>query len=225
MNFIEYIQSTVVIGNENFVNQQLEWLFWILIGFNVVVLAIVRTTQPGYLAVLFRTGFYNRQIYQNTQELLRLNSIGSYLLVLAYIVSITLLVVSFLPFHSNVFTLTILGGSVIYVLLKYLAIKSIAFVSEISDGLTEHWWNHLIFFQITALVITPLMVFTHYLDATIQPYIHYSLAFLVMIIVLIREYQSILRSFQQRLPIIYIILYLCTLELIPLVVFIKVLIR
>lgn len=225
MNFFEYIQGKSTIDEIFLLNQSFNWIFWLFNLIGLFAFAYVRTAQPGYIALLFRTGLYNRQLYQNTQEQLRLNSFGSVFLLIAYLCGLTNLIMYFLPIQGPNYTLLIFGVLTGVLLVKYLVIKLTMIVSESSAGLTEHWLNHLIYFQITGLILVPFLAFTHYLPTEWRSITLKSILVVVILIVLVREYQSILRSVQQRMPFVYIILYLCTLELIPLIVFIKVLVR
>lgn len=225
MEFIEYIQSTSQLGPEQALNKGFDWIFWSLMLFNVIALAYVRTALPGYISILIRTGVYNRQLYQNVQEGLRLNSAGSVFLTLGYLNCFAVLLRTFVPDSpaSMIWILLGIGGLVLFA--KFCLIHFLGFLTEVREGLTEHWINHLIYFQIITLVLTPLLCLTHFAPQTVQPIIGTTIAGFMVIMILLREVQSFIRAIRQRVPIVYIILYLCTLELIPLIVLIKVLVR
>lgn len=225
MEFIEYIQSTSQIGSEQNLNQRFEWIFWSLMLFNFIALAYVRTAYPGYITVLVRTGIYNRQLYQNVQEDLRLNSAGSIFLTLGYLNCFVLLARTFIPSSPDSIIWILLLTAGLVLLLKFSIIRFLGFLTQTREGLTEHWINHLIYFQIITLVLTPFLCITHFAPQTVQPIISLSIGLFVVLMILTREIQSFMRAIRQRIPIVYIILYLCTLELIPLVVLIKVLVR
>lgn len=225
MEFIEYIQSTSQLGPEHALNQGFDWIFWSLMLFNVIALAYVRTALPGYITVLIRTGVYNRQLYQNVQETLRLNSAGSVFLTLGYLNCFAVLVQTFIPNSPASMIWILLGvGSIVFII-KFCLIRFLGFLTESREGLTEHWINHLIYFQIITLVLTPLLCLTHFAPQTVQPVIGITIASFMVIMILLRDIQSFMRAIRQRVLVVYIILYLCTLELIPLIVLIKVLIR
>lgn len=225
MEFIEYIQSTSQLGPENGLNRQFEWLFWSLMLFNVIALAYVRTAMPGYITVLIRTGVYNRQLYQNVQEGLRLSGAGSVLLTVGYLNCFAVLLSTFIPNSADKTIWILFGAGAAVLIIKFALIRFLGFLTEVREGLTEHWINHLIYFQIIMLVLTPLLCLTHFAPQTVQPVIGITIASFMAIMILLREVQSFIRAIRQRVPIVYIILYLCTLELIPLIVLIKVLVR
>ncbi|MBK6525065.1 MAG: DUF4271 domain-containing protein [Crocinitomicaceae bacterium] len=225
MEFIEYIQSTSQLGPEHSLNNGFDWIFWSLMLFNVIALAYVRTALPGYITILIRTGVYNRQLYQNVQEGLRLNSVGSVFLTLGYLNCFAVLVQTFIPDSPGSMIWILLATGGIVLLVKFSLIRFLGFLTEVREGLTEHWINHLIYFQIITLVLTPLLCLTHFAPQTVQPVIGITIASFMLIMILLREVQSFVRALRQRVPVVYIILYLCTLELIPLIVLIKVLVR
>lgn len=225
MKFIEYLQNTTVLGQEQAVQGTFHWVFWILMAFNLMALAFVRTVYPGYMTVLLRTGIYNRQLYQNVQEDLRLNSAGSVLLTLGYFNCFALVSASLVPQADLSLTWIFLGLAAGVMLIKFLLIRMIRFVTETQEGLTEHWINHLVYFQIITLVLTPVLCLTHFMAQTVQKEVALVLGAFIVLVIFVREIQSFMRAIRQRVSIVYIILYLCTLELIPLVVLIRVLVR
>ena len=106
-----------------------------------------------------------------------------------------------------------------------MIIRLLGFIFESRDGLSEHWMNHLIYFQLVAVILTPVLALTHFLAQSVQGALFYGFAFFLVTAILVREAQSIIRALRQRVSIVYIILYLCALELIPLIVLIRVLVR
>lgn len=225
MKFLDYFQSTNQLGHEQMVDTHFPWVFWILMAFNLVALAYVRTAHPGYITVLFRTGIYNRQLYQNVQEDLRLNSAGSVLLTIGYFNCFALIVSAVIPGAAPSMTWVMLLVIAGVMLLKFLMIRLLGIISETREGLTEHWINHLIYFQIITLILTPVLCFTQFLAQSVKTELLPAMGVFIGILIFIREFQSFIRAIRQRIPVVYIILYLCTLELIPLVVLIRVLVR
>ena len=225
MEPVEFINAVSNLGDERLTSSNFNWIFWTLIAFNFIAIAYIKSMNPTYLGTLFRTGLYNRQLYQNPQEDLRLNSAGSVVLTVTYFNCIALIISSFVAGSAVYLPVLILVVAGIIVLIKFVAIRTLGILTETKDGLTEHWLNHLIYFQLSGLILTPLLFFTHFLPQTIQPKIMIAMAVLVAVMILAREVQSFIRAIRLRLSLVYIILYLCTLELIPLVVTIKALVK
>ena len=227
MNDIEFIQNTNTTGSEQLIQAQFDWVFWLLMAFNIFAIAYIRTANAGYFSVLFRTGIYNRQLYQNIQEDLRLSGAGSVLLTISYFNCVAIVLSSLIsvPNSENWLPLVILVGAATLILLKYGLIKTLSFISLTKEGTSEHWINHLIYFQICGILITPILCFSHFSAQSIQQNVMLWLAGLICLMIFIREVQSFIRAIRMRVSLIYIILYLCTLEIIPLVVVIKALVK
>lgn len=225
MDFIEYLHGTSVIGQPNNLTERFNWVFWSMIFFNLVAFAYVKMRHPGYIQVLFRTGFYNRQLYQNMSEDLKLSSFGSNILMLSYQFTLALLLYGFVKVQDPTFAFILLGVLIFMTTIKFFIMRSVSVISQVQQGISEHRLNHFVYGQIAALILTPVMASVEFLQADIQFITYQVLAILVVLLILTREFQSFVRAFKQRIPIFYIILYLCTLELIPLIVLIRVLVR
>ena len=221
----EFFQATNQLGDGQALAPRFDWVFWTLIAFNVFALAYVRTVHGQYIRVLFRTGIYNRQIYQNTQEDLRLGGAGSVLLTIAYFNCVALVVGALLPAAPVWLPFVILGVVTAVVVLKYGLMKLVSYLTQTREGISEHWMNHLIFFQICGILLTPVLCFTHFSAQTVQNDLMLVLAAIIAGSVFLREIQTFLRVARLRIPMYYIILYLCTLEIIPVVVIIKALVN
>jgi len=225
MNEIEFIQNTNNTDAAQMIQSSFNWVFWSLMTFNVFAIAYIKTANPGYFGVLFKTGLYNRQLYKNKQDDLRLGGAGSILLTISYFNCVAIIASALIPAAVSWMPLIILVGIAVVVFLKYGFIKTLSHVSQTSEGTNEHWINHLIFFQITGILMTPVLCFTHFSSQTVQNSTIISLAIFICIMIVVRELQSFIRAIRLRVSLVYIILYLCTLEIIPLVVIIKVLVK
>lgn len=225
MDFIEYIQSTSLLGETINRSSTFSWIFWALMSFNLFAIAYIRTMHSGYLSVLFRTGIYNRQLYQNVQEDLRLNTAGSVFLTMAYFNSFAAVIFNLMSgvSHQFLFWLMLISAGVIVV--KFALIYMLGFLFETNDGLAEHRLNHLVYFQIIAVLLTPVLCLTYFSSDVLKFEMAWIQLGFIGLMIFFRDLQTFIRVLRLRISMIYIILYLCTLELIPLVVLIKVLIR
>jgi hypothetical protein len=225
VDFFDFFQATNELGEGKALPPSFNWVFWTLIGFNIFALAYVRTVHGYYIRVLFRTGLYNRQLYYNTQEDLRLGGGGSVLLTISYFNCVALVVCALLPGSPVWLPFVALGIIAGVILLKYGLMKMTSYITQTREGINEHWMNHLIFFQVCGILLTPVLCFTHFSAQTVQNDIMLGLAGLIGLMIFFREIQTFLRVTRLRIPMYYIILYLCTLEIIPLVVIIKALVN
>ena len=120
MNDIEFIQNTNTTGVEQLIQSPFDWVFWLLMTFNIFAIAYIRTANAGYFTILFRTGIYNRQLYQNTQEDLRLGGAGSVLLTISYFNCVAIVASSFVSTSNKQhwLPLIIVAVAAVMVLLK-----------------------------------------------------------------------------------------------------------
>lgn len=198
--------------------------FWILMGFNLLCIAFIRTINPGYLRVLFDTALNNRHLLNNIRDDLNLRRASSILLNLTYFNCIAA-IISF-PGHNFPQYIILIFSGVFFIsaLIKLFAMQLISITANARNGIMEHTLNHLIFFQVAGVILTPLIIFTHYVSEDYANIVFLALSGLAVLFILVREFQSIIRAIQSKVSIFYIILYLCTLELLPLIVGIRVLI-
>lgn len=201
---------------------QFNLIFWSLIAFNLIIFALVRTLNPGYLRLLFRTAFSNRQLINNIREDLNLRGITAVLLNLTYFSCIG--IITWKTMHSDInnVILILVGALLISAFIKLIIIQLMMFFTNSKIGFQEHLINHLLFFQVGGIVLTPILIFTQYIPASYREIAIISTIILVTLIIIIRDLQSLTRAIQHKISFFYIILYLCTLELLPLVVGIRV---
>ncbi|MFT5823235.1 MAG: hypothetical protein ACI8ZM_004496 [Crocinitomix sp.] len=218
----DFINEISQLGEPIELTNRFNLIFWALMAFNLIVFALVRTFNPGYLRLLFRTAFNNRQLINNIREDLNLRGITSLLLNLTYFTSVG--IIAWKTTHSDVhdLILILLGAALIGAFIKLITIQLLIFFTTSKIGLQEHFINHLLFFQIGGIILTPILIFTQYIPASYREITLISILILLALIIIIREFQSLTRAIQHKISYFYIILYLCTLELLPLVVGIRV---
>ena len=216
MNEVSINSTSGNFGETTFLPDSFEWSFWLFMLLNLICFAIVKSAQNGYFQSLFRTAVINRQLLQNTQEDLKLTKYYSYLLTFTYFSSFSCILSHLITEDSySEYAIPIFGVLVGIILLKWLVIWMISFVSKTSSGTTEHILNHAIFFQLGGLILTPILIITHFIAEPYQWAISLGLVVIIGLLILIREIQSLLRALKARIPALYIILYLCTLEMLP----------
>jgi hypothetical protein len=197
-----------------------EFYFWILMGASLLCIAIAKTSNQYYFGSLFTTAIINRQLLQKTQEELKLNSTSSILLTLNYFLTTALLVVYIAQGEYQVITLYIFAGLLAGTLFKWAGMWFLAHLTQNRQGIAEHGMNHLIYYQVGGLVIAPILFLSHFFPDNIYYVIVFGCLIFLVFLLLFREIQSIARALKARVAPLYIILYLCTLELMPLVLII-----
>ncbi len=111
---------------------------------------------------------------------------------------------------------------------KNLLIFIIAFVFKRRDYF--HIQNHFSFYQIIGVIFVPLFILSYFLGdfvvfnksiTMLETYTFFGL--LALIILVIRELKSLFTALTKSISLFYIILYLCTLEILPIILLIKIL--
>ncbi|UKN03635.1 DUF4271 domain-containing protein [Paracrocinitomix mangrovi] len=199
-----------------------EVIFWICMAINLLFIAIAKTLNQQYISLLFNTAIYNRYLIQNTQEELKLNSTSSILLTITYFLNLAALSSYQLAFGYNEVILYFVGTLLAASLIKWLVMWILIFVTENRSGISEHIMNHFIFYQLGGIILTPILILSHFFNENIHETIVLACLIFAGFLILFREAQSILRALKARISILYIILYLCTLELVPLILIINV---
>ena len=220
LNELEILEKTNQVGQEIHLTRAMDIVFWILMGLNLIFIAIAKTLRPGYLRSLFSTAIINRQLLQNFEEDLKLYSFSSFLLSFTYFSSIGVLISQLSIGGYGMYALFVIAILIGVFISKWFSMWLISFVTENKSGILEHSLNHLVYFQVTGVILTPIVILTHYLPGEIQLWTIWICFGLSALSILIRELQTIARALKARISLLYIILYLCTLELLPLVVFI-----
>ena len=189
-------------------------------GANLILIALAKNFNQDYFRALFRTAIVNRHLLQNTQEELKLQGAPSILLTFTYFTNLAVLLAYAALNEYGLFMMIILGILVGAALLKWAAMWSVMFIVEQRSGIVEHGMNHLIYYQVGGLILTPILIVSHFFPDEIYRPIVFGCLIFAGILLLFRDIQSIGRAIKARISPLYIILYLCTLEIMPFVLII-----
>ncbi|WP_027419170.1 DUF4271 domain-containing protein [Crocinitomix catalasitica] len=216
MDAIELINNSNELKDSVRIVSQFDPVFWSLIAFNLIIFALVRTVNKGYISAIFSAAVYNRNIANNIRDNIDLRKPSSLLLTLTYFNAFAIIIYDVIPpINSNfilLIAIALLIGFIIKVFLIFTTIK----ISQTREGVIEHIYNHIIFYQATGIILTILLIFTHYVTNEYSSIVNLTLLIIISAALLLREIQSFTRGIQANISVFYIILYLCTLEILPL---------
>lgn len=106
---------------------------------------------------------------------------------------------------------------------KILLYKFVGYLIEKSEE-TSIFLNHFgVFFKNLAIVLTPFTTAALYINRQILPYWLGIIFFILVLFSFLRIYRALKLSYQMQYPLFYIFLYLCTVEIVPIVYSIKIL--
>ncbi len=199
----------------------MDTVFWFLMGFNLVVIAIVQTLHPHHIKDLFLVTF-SKTTGNSLPELGRFTSV---LLNFTYLTCLGVIVTKYSNQTNELILLFILLGILGVLFVKLIFIRILALLANTKKGFLDHINNHFIFFQIGGVILTPVLLFTYSAPTKYADNVLIVIAILLAILILVREFKSILTALEYKISILYIILYLCTLEILPLVIGVRVFIQ
>ena len=211
----------------------IEWmafpLFLVLVSY-----AIIRHMQVGIIGDSFRQYFSFTLSNQDYKGAHGLSSRLSIALALNSIIVISILIYKLLikvivPVDPYLLYGLVVGGVLLLLVMKLTIISIVKGVSEAGDVLEKAKNYNYRYYQIIGVLLLPgiiaILFFPHSTDINIQLFGQKSqnigevyCALLLIISFVIRLFQSIRQSLDVKVSWYYIILYLCTLEILPLVV-------
>ncbi|MBN2612081.1 MAG: DUF4271 domain-containing protein [Bacteroidales bacterium] len=206
-------------------SSNIDWVFWIFIMI-AFLFVWIKVFYKKYIYNLFNAviSFYASTRLFNEKNLMitRVSLVLNFIFVLS--VSLVLLKIS--NFYNKIpetfdkasFFLIILNVLILYMVLKTLIIKLIGYIFLQGNLVNDYLHNANIYNKILGIVLIPFLFATFYTDpeiAEILLYVMVVIYFLSLVFKIIRGFQIIIKY---DIFIFYSILYLCTLEILPLII-------
>ena len=209
---------------------------WMLVPLMIVLVsyAIIRHMQVGVISNSFRQCFSFSLSNQDYKGAHGLSSRLSMALVFNSIIVISILIYKLLskvisPADPYLFYGLVFGGVFFLLGLKFFVIRLVKGISEANDVLEKAKSYNFRYYQIIGVLLLPgiiaILFFPHSTNINFQLLGQKShnigeayCVFLLAISYIIRLFQSVRQSLGVKVSWFYIILYLCTLEILPLVV-------
>ena len=112
------------------------------------------------------------------------------------------------------FNLALLAGTF---MARIVLLHTAGMLFDRTDMFREYLYNIFIFNKLTGIVILPLLPLMAYTSGWIQPVVYWAALVVVFLIVLLRVTRSVVFSLRKDISIFYMFLYLCALEIVPLI--------
>jgi hypothetical protein len=218
---VKTIEPITNLGEGIALTSTMDTIFWFLMGFNLVVIAIVQTLHPHHIKDLFLVTFSKA----GSNSLIDLGRFTSVLLNFTYLTCLGIIVTKYSNQTNELILLFVLLGILGVLFVKLISIRILASLANTKKGFLDHINNHFIFFQLGGVILTPVLLFTNSVPTKYNELMIIAIVLLLTILILIREFKSILKALEYKISILYIILYLCTLEILPLVIGVRVFIQ
>jgi hypothetical protein len=223
----EQVSHELVLPSRPVAQPQQDW-FTIMVIISVVLIATVRHTFGNYLGNLFQ-GFLN---YSTSSRMFREQNVSlsqgeirleifSYLVNSLYFYQIVQYFNLNLPFDGYIKFAFALGLVFLFFLVKKILYKAVGFVFENTIETSEFLFNFGNYIRITGIVVLPFVLLIAWAPFP-TPYPLFATGLTtISILYLILIWRGIRIFLKKQFSIFYLFLYLCTLEIIPLLVVLK----
>jgi hypothetical protein len=204
---------------------QNEWLilFMIVVGAIIIVLQNVYSNQfSTFLRSPFSLKKFNEFLYELNGrpnlflyllEIIGVSIISVYLFYLKEFLQVHFLLADKLELIFYVFVII-----VIWIVFKTLVLRIIQFVFKISEIVNSHIIILHLFNAINGLILFPFLLMISYLDANLITASLWLLIAILLLLFIERQIFLVLILFRSGFSIFTILLYLCALEIVPVLV-------
>ncbi len=226
------IPATPIIKTTDKINKSLSGEIWLIgILFSVLFLfAFAKMQFNSKLKLYYRSLFSYQFFYKMYKEQNTTTQRTGFILSTIFYINMSLVI--FYSIHelrnltgaNNHFFLF----SKIFIILLFTIVlftilnKLLSFVFESYEIINEYLYNIYFFNRILGLTLLPLVVIYPYLSPIIAPYILYLSLTIISLFIIFRWFRGLQISFKYRISYFYMFLYLCILEITPLLFIFKI---
>ncbi len=205
-----------------------DWIFFTLL-LCLLLIVIINFTNRKRVAFLFKAFIVPRFTNQLTRDGSIQKEFFTYPMLLIYFISFSLFIFKglMLFFHvsPNLFNgLIIFGVLVIYYIGKFLLVAILGFVFKTKKETFEYTTNTLIFLVVSGMFLVPLVFLVYYMQTPFSIIFFYITIVIGAIMLLYRTFRGFLIGLNsEHYNLYYLLLYLCTVEILPLLISVKLL--
>jgi len=208
-------------------NQSTLWIAMIGLGISFALLALSKIGTNSLLSIFYKIIFKNNSILKIINEEYALTNFSSFILFLNFILTTSLLTyLSFLHFQIDINNKLIyfLPLFPIYIFLwPLLWFYLIGIVSKESKVFNENKKNAIVLSQITGFIFSFLLLIWTF-NLRFSNLFMTVFLLIILLLWLFKIFRGIIFSFQHGVAWYYIILYFCTLEILPLILFLNIIV-
>jgi len=216
---------TNINNNEIFPN---EWSFTIIIVILLLFL-MIRFYKQRSLKNLFMSIINYQVALKNYKENNSLSIKINFIITTIFIINISFFITlscykfNYFPFAAKGILLFIYILIIVFLfyLIKYIFYKVLAFIFNITNQVKEFYYNTFVFNKVFGIILIPLSVILPFIRLENVIFLHKAVIVLVIIMLVWKMLYSIYVAFRLKLSILYLILYLCALEILPSLAIVK----
>lgn len=192
-------------------------LILVLLSLSFIVIAFSRLSSKVMFLNVMDAMYNNKKISKIIQISYPLNNLSSILLLLNYIISMSaLFFLSIQTFQaiSNQDIIYIALISALLVILPWISMFTIGFLTGDKEVMAENKINTVVFAHASGLVYSMILLIWTFNPQWSSFFVYLFLGF-VLLFIFYRILRGFLSAFKKGVRWYYIILYLCTLEILP----------
>ncbi|GEM_PF-2492862 len=205
------------------------WIIGIII-LSVLLFSLLRLAVNKNYKILLKSGYNYNYAIKLFKENNTVSDRVNFLFGVIFYVNISLFLYIFFKYSNfianisnfQLFILTVFGVVLIYPA-KYLLIRILGYIFELSNVAKEYILSISLYNKLLGISLFPIIITLPFISPIGKPIFIYLGFFLIVIFFIFRIIRGFQIVFKIKLSIIYWILYLCTLEILPIIIISKIL--
>jgi hypothetical protein len=207
-------------------NSTADWVLLPLIAI-ILTLGFLKNSFYQQLSVFFRSTVFFFVSNKITRESSVLWNRIFFSLDIIFFISIPLLATLISPLiNSNnggdyniiILALYILIGLIAFRIFRFASIHFIGYISNNSEVFKTLYTNQLLYARVLGVIIVPFLIIIGYSNESVRPFALYFLLAITVIVLFFRLIRTLQVFISRGFSLFYLILYLCALEIIPILI-------
>ena len=178
-----------------------------------------------YLQGMYNYSVTQRLFSQNSILLRRINIATFILFILNASLFITLFINLFnlnsLEVSSTIIFISLILLLIVFYSLKILLYKILGNVFGISKKIDEFYFGTFVYNKVFGIILMPINIILPFINPEIALFLLEFTVILASILFVTKLLRGVMTAISLKFPIVYLILYLCALEILPLLAFVK----
>lgn len=195
----------------------------------IIIVSYVKFTYPKYVNNIFDAIFSYRETAKMFQEKNLRVIRGSIILFSLFLITTSLFLLQIYNFYKLDFLhcsepikyLTITIGLIIIYISKSILIRLCGYIFNTKQEAKEYIHTIFTYNKIYGIIIIPIICFMPYTALLVKQILIITGLSIALLIFILRLFRGIWILFKKQLSIFYMILYLCALEILPLLLLLK----
>jgi len=205
-----------------------DWIIFVIL-FSLTLLAWVSFFYNKYLANLFNSAFNYRKATNLQEENSLFTGRSGAVLIFMYFVNISLFFIE-LAYYQNIeiknnallLLIVLFFSFIIIFILKNISLSIFSYIFDIKNTISKYKFNQNLFIQIAGIFLLIFIIFIPYTKLPATNTIIYLSFFTLISIYILKVIRLSIIIFRKEFSLFYLFLYLCTLEILPFFIIIKI---